>query len=161
MKVVMIVIAAMFLSTANAGDKATRQSLETNGWDECVRRYDEGAIMKGNFFITGNYVIGGSMLFSVTNYAVGWGCYRPECTKDHLADYPKSSTYVAGVQWVKEYDSMTVIDGKTNVVTWIRHEYPHQRIVTQTTLAVKIVTTVTTNVTDNMQDPKCKNCGKR
>jgi len=146
------------VSAVWAGDvKETKKYVETNGWDECVRRFDQGTIRMGNF-----------ELYAVTSY--GWGATnavifgqsfgRHECTKEHISDYPKVSMRVEGVQWVREYEQVGDVGGTVVTSKWMRYDFPHEKITTKTKQEVKIVTTVVTNKVVT-KDTKCGNCGKR
>ena len=143
--------------------KESKQYLATNSWDECVRLFDQGPVQKNVFcFSTVSYAICNiSNVQVATNYWNGDFYFRADkCSKDHISDYPKESSSVNGIQWVKEYDQTSVIDGVTNTITWIRHCFPHKKITTSTKVEVKLITTVTTNEVSS-QDTKCKTCGKR
>lgn len=149
----------VFVSMAWAGDvKETKKYAETNGWDECVRRFDQGTIRMEN---AGFVTISACYSWGVTNAVIfGQSFGHHECNKEHLSDYPKVATRVEGVQWVHEYEQVGNVGGTVVTSKWMRYDFPHEKITKTTKQEVKIVTTVTTNKVVT-KDAKCEKCGKR
>ena len=162
MRIKMMSVALMMVSAmAYAGDvKETKKYLETNSWDECVRRYDQGTIRMENagWRVSINNWNG---IYSCTNLsAQGQIIWQYKCDKEHLSDYPKVSDRVEGIQWVHEYEQTGDVGGTVVTSMWMRYDFPYEKRTTTTKQEVKIVTTVTTNKVET-KDTRCEKCGKR
>ena len=117
----------------------------TNAWDKCIKNYERGNVSKdvrglayilvGDITGAGCSVTNSCITASVTaNALYHHGEYYyvdiPECDKEHLDDYPKTTTKVEGVQY-KRFRTIYIDGEKQTVIT--SYTYPHRKITTETT----------------------------
>jgi hypothetical protein len=156
-------IAVMLVAgSVMAGElKETKRWIETNAWDRCVANYNEGLLQANVPPRIYAYTLAGANIICFTNdlYS-GWGYSTKPCTKDHVADYPKISTEVKGVQWVVLYEDVVEQGGSKITNTYTRFLYPHEKRTVTTKVEMKPVTT-TSNLVEKVTEPaRCKTCGR-
>jgi hypothetical protein len=130
--------------------------IETNTWDVCIANWKRGtrAVRNDLGDIAGICI---NADYSVTsNMSIGdvYYCHNttPECTKDHVEDWPKIESTSRGVQRVTY---LTIYkDGKV-VSVIVEYAYPHKKITTRKTTRLEKSITVETEI-KKTQHPNTK-----
>jgi len=122
-------------------------------WDQCMSNYEAGRVEERVFFSAR-----GGFRFYATNGMtnrisyIGWHEHKcPKCTKKHISDYPKSSTWITGEQM--KLTTEIYKDGEV-VTSFVEYKYPHKKITTVDTVGMerKTNTVVTVETTKKGSD---------
>lgn len=157
-KLVMAIVCGCSLM-ANAKDidatvnmKLVSDKTETNTYANAISFYKRGlheisnqSWVNVNYYIMSNAIL---YYYSSTNSlrnVIYYGYHELECKKEHVSDWPKSTTTEMAVQRVRRWES-TVMHGTQSIVSvYEKYEYPTKLITTISTTVIKYETTTTTN----------------